>query len=87
MNYDNKTFCVLPFIHKHVRLSNQNTVCCNSQITVKPDDINIIRQKILTGEKINHCSTCYSYEDQGIISPRMKENERWLADTEVKNYI
>ena len=87
MNYDNKTFCVLPFIHKHVRLSNQITVCCNSQITVKPNDVNIIREKLLTGKKINHCSTCYSYEDQGIISPRMKENERWLADTEVKNYI
>jgi MoaA/NifB/PqqE/SkfB family radical SAM enzyme len=87
MNYDNKTFCVLPFIHKHTRLSNQDTVCCNSQIAVRPEDINNIRQKLLTGEKIKHCRTCYAYEDQGIISPRMKENERWLADTEVKNYI
>jgi molybdenum cofactor biosynthesis enzyme MoaA len=87
MNHDNKTFCVLPFIHKHTRLSNQDTLCCNSHIAVNPDDINSIRQQLLTGEKIKHCSTCYVYEDQGIISPRMKENERWLADTEVKNYI
>ena len=87
MNHDNKTFCVLPFIHKHTRLSNQDTLCCNSHIAVGPDDINIIRQKLLTGEKIKHCDTCYVYEDQGIISPRMKENERWLDDTEVKNYI
>ena len=87
MNHDNKTFCVLPFIHKHTRLSNQDTLCCNSHIAVGPDDINIIRQKLLNGEKIKHCDTCYVYEDQGIISPRMKENERWLDDTEVKNYI
>ena len=87
MNYDNPAFCVLPFIHKHTRLSGESTVCCNSQLPVKPDDVNIIREKLLTGEKINHCRTCYSYEGQGIISPRMKENERWLADTEVKNYI
>ena len=55
MNYDNPAFCVLPFIHKHTRLSGESTLCCNSQLPVKPDYVNIIREKLLTGEKINHC--------------------------------
>ena len=87
MNYDNKAFCVLPFIHKHKRLSGMDTVCCNSQKPISADDIPIIRQKISDGERIDHCKTCYVNEDSGLISHRMRENNRWLADNEVKDYL
>lgn len=87
MNHDNQSFCVLPFIHKHKRLSGQYTLCCNSQVPLKPNEINDIRQQLLDGKKIKHCSTCYFYEDQGIVSARLKENERWLSDIQVKSYI
>lgn len=87
MNYNNPAFCVLPFIHKHTRLSGENTLCCNSTLPVKPGSIDNLRQKILNGERIQHCKTCYAYEDNGLMSTRIRENTRWLADSEVKEYI
>ena len=64
-----------------------DTVCCNSQKPINADDIPVIRQKLSDGERIDHCKTCYVNEDNGLISHRMRENERWLADVEVKEYL
>lgn len=87
MNYDNNAFCVLPFIHKHKRLSGATTVCCQSQKPITPNDVTEIRQKMCSGEKTEHCKTCYTHEEKGVVSSRMRENERWLADSEVKEYL
>jgi sulfatase maturation enzyme AslB (radical SAM superfamily) len=85
MNIDSPTFCVLPFIHKHKRLAGIETLCCHSQTPI--DDIKIIRQKLINGERVNNCETCYKLEDNGFASHRIKENNRWLLDPDVKEYI
>lgn len=82
---ENKTFCVLPFIHKHKRLSGFDTLCCYSQYPV--GDVGKVRDRLLNGEKVPHCNTCYNYENNGIVSHRIKQNKRWLADPEIKKYI
>lgn len=88
MDYkENSSFCVLPFIHKHKRLSGSETLCCFSQVPVNKNSIQNIRKKILEGERVKNCETCYKQEERGLISHRIKENKRWLDDPEVKNYI
>lgn len=83
----NHAFCVLPFIHKHKRLSGIDTLCCNSQKPVYPNDFAKIRQDMIDGKRVEHCASCYHREDINLVSTRMRENTRWLSDPEVKNYI
>lgn len=81
------TFCVLPFIHKHQRLSGDETLCCFSQTPVKKESMTEVQTKLLNGEKIPHCKTCWNTESLNLESHRQRENKRWLEDSEVSEYI
>jgi uncharacterized Fe-S cluster-containing radical SAM superfamily protein len=86
----NGTFCVLPFIHEYQTVDNECRFCCYSNTvidSVESVSSDILRQKILAGEKIPHCSYCYQQDQRQEISPRIRESVRWLKDTEIKNYI
>lgn len=51
------------------------------------NEINELRNKLLAGEKIDHCSRCYKLESEKLISPRLRESVRWMKDPDVKKYI
>ena len=83
----NKSFCIFPFIELVVQ-NNHTSVCCRSKNPIiKIDDLTNwqnnkqyedIRNKMLQGEKLpDHCSYCYRYESQGIISARQQETVEW----------
>lgn len=86
----NGTFCVLPFIESFQDISGRHKLCCHSDVEidhVESDSTTQLREKILAGEKIPHCTKCYQLEENRSISPRLKESVQWLKDSEVKNYI
>ncbi len=86
----NGTFCVLPFIESFQDTAGKHKLCCYSKIEidhVKSDAVNQLREKIIAGQKIPHCTNCYQLEANQAISPRLKESVLWLKDPEVKNYI
>jgi hypothetical protein len=87
MDSTTNTFCVLPFIHKHQRLSGDETLCCFSQVPVKKESMSDVQTRLLNGEKIPHCKQCWKVESLNLESHRQRENKRWLEDKEVLNYI
>jgi sulfatase maturation enzyme AslB (radical SAM superfamily) len=87
MDYNTDSFCVLPFIHKHQRLSGDDTLCCFSQIPIKKENIVDIHTRLSNGEKIPHCKQCWDAESLNLESHRQRENKRWLSDKEVNAYI
>lgn len=87
---DNKAFCVLPFIHRHQRLSGFETLCCLSSNVISRKNkkhLDGLRKKMIDGEPIDNCKICYETEKTGLISSRILENNRWLNDEEVADYI
>jgi sulfatase maturation enzyme AslB (radical SAM superfamily) len=86
----NGAFCVLPFIHDHQDTNLTQRLCCHSKTpidSIDSTDTDLLRQKILLGEKIPHCNSCYQQEQNARISPRLRESSRWLRDPEIKTYI
>ena len=84
---ENKSFCIFPFIEL-VAYDNYTTVCCRSTTKITQvdklhnfnNDTNYvrIRDKMLNGDLIpEHCQSCYSLEEKGVISPRIEETNEW----------
>ena len=83
---DNKSFCIYPFIE--LMASNGTTsLCCRSSVPVE-DVENIvdwqtnekyqhIRNKMIKGEKIPHCNSCYNIEKLGVTSSRQLDTTMW----------
>jgi hypothetical protein len=89
---NNGAFCVLPFIHRYQRQTGAEHFCCYANdIPVDHTDKNKItelKKKIYNGEKISNCDRCYKAEEQGMVSPRIRESLRWLEqDIEALEYI
>lgn len=75
---DNKSFCMAPWIHLYVKPDGEVPLCCNCVINdntvfgnVNKDSLDTIwnsekikqtRLKMLKGEKIKECSSCYDRE-------------------------
>ncbi len=87
-----KTFCPLPFNHIYIHPTNRAAVCCNFrsreglpkiQEYDKLEDhlyhpfMVDIQQKMLAGEKVEGCATCYFAEEHGYESMREKEIDQW----------
>ena len=91
----NKSFCIFPFIEILVD-SQHTTVCCRSSKPIthinkltnfkSDDNYTSIRNKMLSGEKIpEHCQSCYTLENQGIISARQQETVEWANRLDLKD--
>lgn len=88
--YQQGTFCSLPFVHQEKLMNGRNNICCYSnqlQSDSANDDsitsfnsntINIIRQKMLDGDRPLACNVCYKIEDVNGKSPRQIETESWI---------
>jgi organic radical activating enzyme len=92
LNYlSNKAFCILPFIEDFRDVDNTKKFCCYSTESIDQDlystNNNILRQQLLSGEKIAQCASCYKLESNKVISPRLQETARWLKNQDIKNYI
>jgi len=79
-----KNICYAPFIHKYIHPNDGPRVCCTSNEplgthTVESLDLENhwqsdyyqdIRRRMLAGEKLDICSSCWSLEEDGIDSDR-----------------
>ena len=85
---ENKSYCILPFIHLHVNEKNDIKLCClgdNKGIKkytqdfdfANDPDMQAIRAKLLAGERIDHCQNCYEFEDGGTDSSRLRDTREW----------
>jgi hypothetical protein len=88
---ESKTFCSLPFVHQEKHFHNHHNICCysnkkqsdnlndNSFQSFNSNKMSIVRHKMLNGEQPNECNDCYSQEALGIVSPRQRETQGWMA--------
>jgi sulfatase maturation enzyme AslB (radical SAM superfamily) len=93
----NKAFCIMPFIHIHVSEKNDLKLCCLAQddVKLKPytdefdfvadPDFQEIRTKLLAGERIPHCQNCYTYEDGGAESSRIRDTKEWIKKLNIES--
>lgn len=88
MNTLPKYFCVMPWVHQHVRTDGKITACCVSSYTYgevkdglqavwKNQKTTDFREKLLRGDKLKQCSACHHREQQGVNSLRKEYNTRY----------
>jgi len=87
-----KNFCSAPFVHMYVHSNEGHRVCCMStestliDNTVEPDlkkrwsskYYKNLRKQMLSDERPEICNKCYSIEDVGGISDRMRFNDLYF---------
>ena len=94
---ENKSFCILPFVHLHVNEKNDVKLCCigdnkgikkytNDFDFVNDPDMQDIRKKLISGERIDHCKNCYEFEDGGTDSSRLRDTKEWQDKLNILNY-
>jgi sulfatase maturation enzyme AslB (radical SAM superfamily) len=94
---ENKSFCLMPFVHLHIRENNDMRICCNATMDhfkkfdanfnfETDEDLKEIRSKMLNGEPVKFCKTCYDLEDKGAQSFRLKDTKEWQMKLNVRNY-
>jgi sulfatase maturation enzyme AslB (radical SAM superfamily) len=84
---DNASFCAYPWFHQNIDSRGEVTLCCRSKTVLgeakdldtlwNGDEMRDIRQKMLDGVRIPHCSTCYHHERIGKVSNRQLVNTEW----------
>lgn len=72
------SFCVLPFIHKHIDLNNQQKLCCHSNTAIDDDRLQEIRQAMLDNKPVQECKKCVAQEQIPTFSERQYYNKEWL---------
>jgi hypothetical protein len=93
---ENRSFCILPFIHLHVNEKNDVKLCCladNAGIKKYTKDFDFendpelqaIRGKMLAGERIKDCTNCYEFEDSGADSSRLRDTIAWQEKLNLQN--
>ncbi len=87
----------MPFVHLHIRENNDMRICCNATMDhfkkfdanfnfETDEDLKEIRSKMLNGEPVKFCKTCYDLEDKGAQSFRLKDTKEWQMKLNVRNY-
>lgn len=87
--FENKTFCILPWVHLHSFPTGEAYPCCNTEMPSKVGNTNTqsieeiwhgdkmkeVRRRMLSGEKVDGCKRCYEQEDAGFFSMRLSSNK------------
>jgi radical SAM protein with 4Fe4S-binding SPASM domain len=87
LNNDNKTFCILPWVHMHMWPNGITYPCClaTNDYTIgntntstfkelwNSERMRELRRNMLDGKPTSGCSRCYEHEENGSRSMRMNE--------------
>lgn len=80
------TLCVLPWIHVSTSTDGTFRPCCLSKTKIEEDtveeaiqseEMQILRESFLNGERPEECKTCWDAEDGGVESKRQNDNRRF----------
>ena len=89
--FENKSFCMYPWIHLHAFPTGEAYPCCNTEMSKLVGNtrqqtiqeiwdgapMQEVRQKMLAGETVKGCTRCYEQEDSGFFSMRMSANKHF----------
>lgn len=83
----NKSFCILPFIHLHINENDEIKTCCygdpikkfGTDFNFETDtDFTNIRNQMLAGQPVQQCQNCYRIENNGGESFRQRDTAEWF---------
>lgn len=86
---NNKTFCILPWAQTVIRSNGDMNPCClmrslpfNINSTsieeyYNSDEIVDMKQRMLSGQRVDHCKGCYDYEAKFNTSMRIEYNQNY----------
>jgi len=88
---DDKTFCIMPFIHTSTTTNGDFRLCCRSTRMWDIQNIPLrdlwnhrkyktVRSNLINGVRDTHCNACWKMEDKGIISLRQSQNYERTAE-------
>lgn len=78
-----KTFCILPYIHHHIDVKGTPGLCCiadggNEKLSEFGNAEYVkIRKLMAEGTRLKECHRCWTAEEQNRISHRQKNNNKW----------
>lgn len=89
--YENKTFCMYPWVHIHGFPTGEAYPCCNTEMnatignmkqqTLKEiwnsKEMKTARLSMLAGKKLDGCRRCYEQEENGFFSLRLSANKHF----------
>jgi MoaA/NifB/PqqE/SkfB family radical SAM enzyme len=89
--FENKSFCMYPWIHLHAFPTGEAYPCCNTEMSETigntrnqtlqeiwdSEAMHDVRTKMLSGESVKGCTRCYEQEDSGFFSMRMSANKHF----------
>ena len=90
-NKHHKNICYAPFIHKYIHPNDGPQICCESGELLSehtPESLDLethwkseyyqnIRRRMLAGEKLDICRSCWDLEDDGYDSDRLMYNDKY----------
>lgn len=94
---NNKTICPYPFTHSYIGSQYERKLCCISK-DIDPSKKTTLdefwnssfmretRKKMVVGEKIDHCSRCYYFEEVGVPSLREESLRNYQLTELLKTY-
>lgn len=97
LNTQSKTFCMHPFTGLATREDGAIKVCCRShpigfidrdnlEEIWNNDNMKRIRKQVLNGERPPECEPCFSLEDQGVESLRMRHIAGIIPEARINLY-
>ena len=72
------SFCVLPFIHKHIDLNNEQKVCCISNDQIDERRLAEIRTSMMNNQPVQECANCLKQEQLKTFSERQLITREWM---------
>jgi organic radical activating enzyme len=89
--FENKSFCMYPWIHLHAFPTGEAYPCCNTEMSEPVGNtrqqtiqeiwdgapMQNVRAKMLAGKTVKGCTRCYEQEDSGFFSMRMSANKHF----------
>ena len=72
------SFCVLPFIHKHIDLNDKQKLCCHSNDVIDYNRLQAVRTEMLNNVQVPECRKCLTQEQLKTFSERQLYNREWL---------
>ena len=91
---DNQAFCVLPFIHLYINERSQVAPCCQASNIKSYDssfdfytdsDFEKIRLSMKNNQRVYYCNACYTVEDNGGESSRIRNTRDWAVKLKTTN--
>jgi len=97
----NKTFCILPWVHTHLKPNGDMHLCSRKSIPIgnifesnmtdlfNSEKMNYVRKKMTDGEEVVGCEKCYHLEKIGSFSLRLFSNwyfKKLLVENKVEEW-